>query len=262
MCSLRMDQVQVAGNLLSDHLGQIQPSVAIILGSGCGVELDMVHWDLAFSTIPGFVPPSVAGHSGQMTAGILADHDVLLLHGRLHYYEGVSADQVTFHVRLVHELGVKNIILISAAGGIRKTLNPGSIMFVEEHICAQPMIATHREVSVYDMSWREQVMSVCYDFPVTSGVYVWTIGPSYETPAEIVAFERRGGDAVGMSLVPEALEASALRMHVLAATIITNSAAGVADHELNHEDVLHVARGMRMRLTSVLSKAVSLVSEA
>ncbi|MXW14152.1 MAG: purine-nucleoside phosphorylase [Rhodothermaceae bacterium] len=251
-----MSRVKTARNLLSKRLGEVQPSVAIILGSGCGLELDQVHWSLTASNIPGFVAPSVAGHSGRVTSGVFTNHEVLLMQGRVHYYEGVSTDRVTFQVRLIHELGIKNIILISAAGGIRATLNPGEIMLVEGHICAQPLTATYRGRSVYDALWRERVIAACTGLTVSSGVYVWTIGPSYETPSEIVAFERRGGDAVGMSLVPEAMEASALDMHVLGATIITNSAAGLHEQELNHEDVLRSAEAARANLADVIARAL------
>ena len=251
-----MSRVKIARNVLSKRLGEAQPSAAIILGSGCGLELDRVHWSLTASDIPGFIAPSVAGHSGRVTSGVFADHEVLLLQGRVHYYEGVSTDRVTFQVHLIHELRIKNIILVSAAGGIRTTLNSGEIMLVEGHICAQPLAATNRERSVYDALWRERVIAACGGLPVSSGVYVWTIGPSYETPAEIVAFERRGGDAVGMSLVPEAMEASALDMHVLGAIIITNSAAGLHEQELNHEDVLRAAKAARANLANVLARAV------
>ncbi len=251
-----MSQVKIAGNALRDHLGGVQPSVAMILGSGCGAELDHVHWEFAVSGIPGFVSPSVAGHLGRITAGTFAGREVLLIQGRVHCYEGISMDRVTFQVRLIHELGIRNIIFISAAGAIRTTLNAGEMMLVEDHICAQPLTATYRTRSVYDAFWRERVIEACNGSPVSSGVYVWTIGPSYETPAEIAAFERRGGDAVGMSLVPEAMEASALDMHVLAATVITNGAAGLEGRELKHEDVLRAAGAAHANLTDLLIKAV------
>ncbi len=251
-----MSQVSIASDVLRERLGGIQPSTAMILGSGCGLELDRVHWTLNASKIPGFITPSVVGHSGRVTSGIFTNHEVLLMQGRVHYYEGASEDLVTFQVQLIHELGIKNVILVSAAGGIRPTLNPGEIMLVEGHICAQPLNATNKEGSVYDHLWRKRVMEVCCGLPVSGGVYVWTIGPSYETPAEIASFERRGGDAVGMSLVPEAMRASSLHMHVLGATIITNRAAGRHDRELNHEDVLRAARDARANLASVLANAL------
>ena len=184
------------------------------------------------------------------------------MQGRVHYYEGVSTESVTFQVRLMHELGIRNIIFISAAGGIHKNLNPGSIMLVEDHICAQPLIATQRVGSVYDALWRERVLAGCDDSTVSCGIFVWTIGPSYETPAEIIAFERRGGDAVGMSLVPEAMEASALGMNVLAAAVITNHAAGLGDRELSHNDVLSAAADTRINLIDVLTIALDQASKS
>ncbi|MCY4159627.1 MAG: purine-nucleoside phosphorylase [Bacteroidetes bacterium] len=246
--------------MLSEHLGIIQPSVAIVLGSGFALELDSVHWQLRASDIPGFVTPTVEGHLGCVTAGTLGRREVLLMQGRVHYYEGNSSDSVTFQVRLANQLNIRNLILISAAGGIRKTLNPGSIMLVEDHICAQPLVATRRERWVYDHSWKDRVATACNDSSLSSGIYVWTIGPSYETPAEIIAFERRGGDAVGMSLVPEALEASALGMRVLAAVVITNYAAGLEEQKLSHKGVLHAATNAQAHLTNLLTVALDQAS--
>ncbi len=246
-----------AYELLSKYLDGIQPSTAIVLGSGLGIELDSTYWQLTSEKIPGFISPTVVGHSGSVTAGVFVQTEVLLMKGRVHYYEGFPKHRVTFQVRLMYELGIRNIIIVSAAGGIRKTLNPGSIMLVEDHICAHGIAATFQARQVYDLSWRERVRSAYNKSPVSSGVYVWTIGPSYETPAEITAFERRGGDAVGMSMVPEAMEASALNMYVFAAAVITNSAAGLGEEELSHESVLNAAIEARVDLTNLLSEAVA-----
>ncbi len=245
-----------AGELLSQYLGGIQPSTAIILGSGLGIELDSIHWELTSEKIPGLIVPTVAGHSGSVTAGVLVQTEVVLMRGRVHYYEGLSHEDVTFQVRLMYELGIRNIIIVSAAGGIRKSLNSGSIMLVEDHICAHGLAATFRDRQVYDTSWRERVRSAYNHSFVSSGVYVWTIGPSYETPAEIIAFERRGGDAVGMSMVPEAMEASALNMNVFAAAFITNRASGLGEEALSHESVLNASAKARTHLTNLLSEAV------
>lgn len=255
-----MSLLNQASKLLFEYFGDIQPSTAIVLGSGCTVELDSMHWQLSAADIPGFRSPTTDGHPGRVIAGVFGKHEILLMQGRVHYYEGISSDSVTFQIRLANQLNIRNIIIISAAGGIRKSLNPGSIMLVEDHICAQPLVATRRVGSVYDNSWRKRVVMACSESPVSSGVYVWTIGPSYETPAEIMAFERRGGDAVGMSLVPEAMEASALGMRVLAAVVITNPAAGLGEKELNHEGVLHAAGNARIHLANLLIVALDQAS--
>lgn len=257
-----MSQIESARNVLKQHLDGIRPSIAIILGSGCSIEPDQVFWELTASNIPGFITPKVEGHSGCVTAGVIGRQQVLLIQGRVHTYEGHTWDRVTFQVRLMHALGIPNIIFFSAAGGIQSSLNPGDIMLVKDHICTQPLGATRRSGPVYDPFWIERVISVCDDVPVSSGVFVWTLGPSYETPTEILSFERRGGDAVGMSLVPEALEAAALDMNVLAAAVITNSAAGLGEEQLAHEDVLRAAGQARTNLANLLSVAVDQAPEA
>ncbi len=251
-----MNPSSKASNFVAKHLDGIQPTTAIVLGSGLHIEADSIHCQFKSSEIPGFVNPKVAGHTGQVTVGIFEDHEILLMQGRVHYYEGIPSDHVTFQARFASELNIKNIIFMSAAGGISKSLNLGSMMLVKDHICAQPLPATSRNGSVYDSLWTDYVVSVCNDPLVSSGVYVWTLGPSYETPSEILAFERRGGDAVGMSLVPEALEASALGMCVLAVAVITNPAAGLSGHQLSHEGVLHAANNAQAGLGRLLAVAL------
>ncbi len=250
------DQTMSASKFLLDHLGDLKPKTAIVLGSGLIIDVDAIHCQFSASDIPGFIVPTVEGHKGQVTAGVFADHEILIMQGRVHYYEGVSSGDITFQVRLAHQLNIRNIIFLSAAGGIRRSLDRGSIMLVKDHICAHPLHATLRHASVYDGPWRKRILSVCTNPLISCGMYVWTLGPSYETPAEIIAFERRGGDAVGMSLVPEALEASALGMSVLAVAVITNPAAGLGDHCLSHDGVLHAAGHAQDHLAGLLTIAL------
>ncbi|MCY3614039.1 MAG: purine-nucleoside phosphorylase [Bacteroidetes bacterium] len=246
-----------ASRLLLGYLGGGQPSVAIVLGSGLDVQLDNNYWEMPASEIPGFVLPTVDGHIGRVTAGTLGQRDVLLIQGRVHCYEGIPEENVAFQVHLVRELGISNIVLVSAAGGIRDDLDPGSMMLVEDHLCAQPLQASAERGAVYDAGWRRRVIAASDGLRVSCGVFVWTIGPSYETPAEIVAFERRGGNAVGMSLVPEALWASALGMRVFAAAIITNRASGLSKGRLGHAEVLRAALDAQANVTKLLVHAVA-----
>lgn len=251
-----MIQINRSSNFVEEHLDGIQPTTAIVLGSGLEITPDVVHLQFKSSEIPGFVTPTVAGHAGLVTWGVFAKHEILLMQGRVHYYEGVPSDHVTFQVHFADQLNIKNIIFMSAAGGISKSLHSGSLLLVKNHICAQPLPATSSSSSVYDKAWTEQVVNVYDDPLVSTGVYVWTLGPCYETPSEILAFERRGGDAVGMSLVPEALEASALGMRVLAVAVITNPAAGLGEYRLSHEGVLHAAGNAQQNLAHLLTIAL------
>ena len=246
-----------ASRLLLGCLEGRQPSVAIVLGSGLGVQLDRNYWEMPASDIPGFVLPTVDGHIGRVTAGSLGQHEVLLIQGRVHCYEGIPEKDVAFQIHLIRELGIRNIILVSAAGGIRDDLDPGSMMLVEDHLCAQPLVATAERGAVYDAGWRRRVIAASDGLRVSCGVFAWTTGPSYETPAEIVAFERRGGNAVGMSLVPEALWASASGMRVLAVAIITNRASGLSNRRLGHAEVLRAALNAQADLTKLLVHAVA-----
>lgn len=251
-----MSRVNRASKFVTERLDGIQPTTAIVLGSGLNIKADMVYCQFKSSEIPGFITPKVLGHAGNVTAGVFANHQILLIQGRVHYYEGIPSSHVSFQVHFANELNIKNIIFMSAAGGISRSLRSGSMMLVHDHICAQPLNATWRHGSVYDSKWTDQVVAVCNDPLVSSGVYVWTLGPSYETPSEILAFERRGGDAVGMSLVPEALEASALGMSVLALAVITNPAAGLGNHLLNHQAVLQAAGNAQSKLAHLLAIAL------
>lgn len=250
------------------------PEFALILGSGLGGLADAVERATIIQSeeIDGYPQSTVAGHSGRLIIGRLEGAPVLVVQGRVHLYEGHDLSAVTYPIRLAHRLGARRLLVTNAAGGIHPNAEPGSLLFITDHINFTGAImgrlagkpgslvdgrlekgatveseaaARVRAVSSpYDAAWidRAEACAIELGIRTTRGVYCWTRGPSYETKAEIAAFRRLGADAVGMSTVPEVLEASSLGMPVLGISTITNRAAGLSKKLLSHDDVLRVGR--------------------
>ena len=243
----------------------LEPELALVLGSGLGALADEVEDAVTLSTadIPHYPQSTVEGHAGRLVLGRLAGRPVLVVQGRIHGYEGHDARALGFPVRLAHALGIRGLVLTNAAGGINPAFGPGTLMLISDHLnlsFASPLAGAVAEgeqrfpdlSNPYDETWREQArnIAVTHKIPYREGVYVWTSGPSYETPAEIRFFARAGADAVGMSTVPEALQAAALGVPVLGISTITNPAAGLQDAPLDHNEVLEVGRQVRDRLAA------------
>ena len=230
------------------------PDAALVLGSGLassvGPELDACH-EFAFATLPGFPPPSVPGHAGKLAMGRLHGTPVAVFFGRIHFYEGHGIVAATLVSRLSEGLGARTMILTNAAGGLRPEHAPGRLMLIRDHINLQGVnpLSGWRMANgspafvdlsaVYSSELREAAerSARAAGVHVGTGVYVGVAGPSYETPAEIEFLTRAGGDAVGMSTVPEAAAAAALGLRVMGISCITN-VAGVAS---THEEVLATA---------------------
>ena len=240
-----------------------RPELALVLGSGLGALADEAEDAVAIATadIPGYPRSTVAGHAGRLVFGTLEGREVLFVQGRVHLYEGHAPRTLGFPVRLAHALGARRLLLTNAAGGIDPSFTPGTLMLIEDHInwaAASPLAGPTGpgEARFPDMSqpyhpaWRAEAMRAALrlKIPFRVGTYLWTTGPSYETPAEIRAFRLMGADAVGMSTVPETIQAAALGMDVLGISAITNAAAGLHQGALLHEDVLEVGAGIRGRL--------------
>ena len=235
----------------------------IVLGSGLGGVAESVAAACSVDVreVPGYAAPGTAGHRGRLVVGMLAERPILLLQGRSHLYEGVTADQVAFPICLAHALGARSLITTCSAGAINRTYAQGMLMVMADHIRAGlRSFPGRRKCPVYDAPWRARVLEEAgrSDLPVVEGTYLWTLGPSYETPAEIRYFARLGADAVGMSTVPEVLQARALGMRVFGFALITNPAAGLAARPLDHADVLQAGRGARLlveRLVTIATRA-------
>ncbi len=241
------------------------PELALVLGSGLGALADEVEDAVVLSTsdVPHYPRSTVEGHAGRLVLGRLAGRPVVVVQGRIHGYEGHDARALGFPVRLAKALGARGIVLTNAAGGINPAFGPGTLMLIADHLnlaFANPLSGPVGQGEVrfpdmsnpYDKTWREQARNIAltHGIPYREGTYVWTSGPSYETPAEIRFFARAGADAVGMSTVPEAIQAAALGLPVLGISTITNPAAGLQDQPLDHADVLEVGRQVRDRLAA------------
>jgi purine-nucleoside phosphorylase len=248
--------VTAAASVVASRLGPRRPEIAVVLGSGLGMVADRVGDPrrIPYGDIPGFFVPTVEGHKGELVVGTLGGREVVVQSGRFHMYEGHSADDAALPVRVFATLGVRILILTNAAGGIRQTFAPGTVMLIRDHInltgrspltgAVLPGEQRFPDMSVaYDVKLRRLAHEVAETIgsPLEDGVYACLPGPSYETPAEIHFLEQVGVDAVGMSTVMEVIAARSRRMKVLGLSTITNLAAGKLVGKLSHAEVMEVA---------------------
>ena len=244
-----------------------EPKVAVVLGSGLGDVLPLEdERTVAFTEVPGFPKPTAPGHKGQIAVGNLGGKEVLVQRGRLHYYEGYSPEEIVFPVRAYALMGVKVIVFTNASGGIAEGLAPGDLVLIRDHINMlgfNPLRGPNLDelgprfpdmTHAYDPELRAVAWEVAREIGVElrEGVYLATMGPSYETPSEIKAFRALGADLVGMSTVPEVIAARHAGVQVLAISCVTNLAAGIARHPLSHEEVLEIGKRKAAELGRLL----------
>jgi purine-nucleoside phosphorylase len=244
------------------------PTTAIVLGSGLGDFADTLRDAISapYETLPHWPMSGVIGHAGRLVIGDVAGKRVAALSGRAHLYEGHDPGSVVFATRVMGRLGVRQIILTNAAGGINTGFAQGALMVIDDHISlltTNPLLGPNDErfgprfpdmSEVYSQRLRAiaDAAAKAKGVPVSHGIYVVLHGPSYETPAEIRFLRAMGGDAVGMSTVPEAIAARHMGMEVLGISCITNMAAGVLPQPLVHEEVLETARRVRGSFIALL----------
>ncbi|MFI6293169.1 purine-nucleoside phosphorylase [Nonomuraea sp. NPDC050790] len=238
--------------------------VALVMGSGwvpAADALGQTVTEVAFTDLPGFAPPAVAGHGGKIrVVRTGAGRHALVLLGRTHLYEGRPVDKVVHGIRTVAAAGVRAVVLTNAAGGLRpETQNVGDPVLISDHINmtgANPLTGTTflDLTEVYSKRLRALVREI--DPAIAEGVYVAFRGPTYETPAEIRMLRTLGGDLIGMSTVLEAITAREAGLEVLGVSLVTNPAAGLAGEPLNHEEVLQVGRTTAARMGGLLAKVV------
>lgn len=245
------------------------PQTALVLGSGLGAFADSVEGaaDIAYADIPGFPVPTVAGHAGRLRIGTLAGAPLACLEGRFHAYEGHPARRFLAPIRVLRQLGVERLILTNAAGGLKPALTAGMLMIVTDHINfsgQNPLTGPNDDrfgprffdmSRAYDPVLRAKLKTagLAAGIAVTEGVYVYVPGPSFETPAEVRMFAMLGGDAVGMSTVPECLAAVHCGMKVAALSVITNPAAGLGPELLTHRETLTAAEQSCARVARLLT---------
>ena len=230
------------------------PETLIVLGSGLGPLSEMCEDSVVirYEDIPGFPVSTAPGHSGKLICGSLSGRKVFMMSGRFHYYEGYDISTIVFYIRVMKLLGVKNIVLTNAAGGIMTDIEIPSLMVIEDHISffADSVLRGPNldefgvrfpdQSQVYDKEFTGIMLECAKDLGinVTKGIYAYTKGPQYETPAEIRALKALGANAVGMSTVPEAIAATHCGMRVVAVSCISNLAAGLSKKPLSGEEVI------------------------
>ena len=234
----------------------VEPEIGIILGSGLSHMADEIKEPvyIDYKEIPHFVTSTAPGHKGRFVIGILEGRVVICMQGRLHYYEGHTMKDVTYPVRVMKMLGIKNLLLTNASGGINKSFNVGDLMLIDDHINflgTNPLIGKNIEEfgpRFCDMTYAytPELKQIALEASAETGVelkrgtYLATTGPSFETPAEIRMYRTLGADAVGMSTVPEVIVALHSKLNVLAISLITNMAAGILDQPLSEEEVMKI----------------------
>ncbi|SDC42729.1 purine-nucleoside phosphorylase [Shouchella lonarensis] len=264
-------KVQEAAEAIQAKL-TVKPRVGLILGSGLGVLAEEIAEavKLPYETLPHFPVSTVSGHAGQLVAGKLQGKDVIAMQGRFHYYEGYSMQEVTFPVRVMKALGVTHMLVTNAAGGVNKAFNVGDLMLITDHINLMgdnPLMGKNED----DFGPRFPDMSEAYSHTLRTlaqgkadelglklqeGVYVGNSGPTYETPAEVRMARTLGGDAVGMSTVPEVIVARHTGLEVLGISCITNMAAGVLPQPLSHEEVIETTEMVRADFLALVKAIV------
>lgn len=250
-----------------------RPRLGMILGSGLGILADEVEDPdvLDYRDIPGFPLSTVEGHAGQLVIGRLGGVEVLVLKGRFHFYEGYDMDRVVFPVRVMNLLGIRDLLVTNAAGGINRDFAPGDLMLIRDHIkffSESPLRGPNIEsfgprfndmTRAYTPALRETARQAAAALGLTlkEGVYAFMAGPSFETPAEIRMLGVLGADAVGMSTVPEVITAAHGGMRVLGISCISNMAAGILDKPLYHGEVMETADRIKGTFLSLVKEITS-----
>src|SRR3954464_2141250 len=246
----------------------LQPEIGVILGSGLGNVVDALEIEasIPYSDIPGAKASTVVGHQGRMILARVNKTPVVVMQGRIHFYEGHEMGEVMFLSRVIGRLGIKQLIVTNAAGGVNTSYKAGDLMLISDHINfmgSNPL----RGPNIDDLGVRFPDMSEAYPESrpegarragrgpgqlLQEGVYLALSGPTYETPAEIRAFRTLGADAVGMSTVPEVIAMSQMQIPVLGISCITNMAAGILKQKLTHQEVMDTTARVQAEFTALV----------
>jgi purine-nucleoside phosphorylase len=246
----------------------LRPRIALVLGSGLGGFADSLSESvrIPYSDIPSFPRSTAIGHAGQLVIGKAGSVAVAAMQGRVHLYEGYSAQEAAFPMRVFGRMGVKAVVLTNAAGGINRSYSQGALVLIRDHINLQgqnPLVGANDDrfgvrfpdmSEVYAKSFRKaaQEEAAKIGIDLQEGVYAALLGPSYETPAEIEYLHRVGADLVGMSTACEAIAARHMGMKVLAMSCVTNMAAGILDQPLSHAEVMETGERVKTKFEALL----------
>ena len=248
---------------------KLQPKIGIVLGSGLGSVVDAIHAEatIGYDEIPGAKGSTVAGHSGKLILGTANKTPVVVLSGRMHYYEGHDMRAVVHLARVVAKLGITTLIVTNAAGGVNTSFQAGDLMLISDHINmmgGNPLLGPNLDElgprfpdmsEAYPKSLRDMARDVAKGIDglrLQEGVYLALSGPAYETPAEIRMLRTLGADAVGMSTVPEVIAMSHMGIPVLGISCITNMAAGVLNQKLTHQEVMDTTARVQKQFTALV----------
>lgn len=265
-------KVAEAARFLRTEFSSPDIRTAIILGSGLGALADALQSprSVAAAFIPHWPVSTVSGHSGRLVSGEWDGRPLIIVQGRVHYYEGYRMDQVVFPVRVLAELGIRNLILTNAAGALNPKFLPGDLMIIEDHLNltgTNPLIGPNEDdrgprfpdmSEPYDRAFIQAVEQAAADLniPVRKGILAVTLGPTYETASEVRMLRNLGGDAVCMSTVPEVIAAVHLGLRNLGISCITNMATGLSDARLSHSEVQETADIAQDKLIRLIRKSI------
>ncbi len=267
-----LDQINEAADYIKAAFNE-KTSVAIILGTGLGQllhDVDVIH-ELAYSEIPHFPTPTVESHDGKLVLALIHGVNTLILSGRFHYYEGYSMQQVTFPVRVIKRLGVNKLIVSNAAGGLNETFQLSQLMIIHDHINLlpeNPLRGPHNAAfgsrfpdmsEPYDLSARKLAHKIIkeHNLNASEGVYVAVQGPNLETKAEYTFLKIIGGDAVGMSTIPEIIVACQEDISCFAVSVITDLCQPETLAPLNIEKVIHSAKQAEPQLSKLCQELIA-----
>ncbi|MEK3730834.1 MULTISPECIES: purine-nucleoside phosphorylase [Paenibacillus] len=267
MTTINQETIKAAAAYIAQQT-TIKPEIGLILGSGLGVLADLMEdtVSIAYTDIPHFPVSTVEGHEGELLLGNIQGRPVVMMKGRFHMYEGYGPEVTAFPVRVMKELGVKSLLVTNAAGGVNLSYQPGDLMLISDHLNLtgrNPLVGPNDSalgVRFPDMSeaYSRRLRQVAKEVAVSQGivlregVYAGLLGPTYETPAEIVMLRTLGADAVGMSTVSEVIVARHAGIEVLGISCISNMAAGILDQPLSHEEVMETAEKVREKFLGLV----------
>ena len=268
--STLVERLDACVRVVKERAPGFQPKLGVILGSGLGAFADSLERAVSvdYRELPDFPTSSVSGHAGRLVLGYRGAVPIVAMQGRVHFYEGYSAQQVAFPARVLCRLGISHLTVTNAAGGINLGFQVGDLMAITDHLNLagyNPLVGANVEAlgprfpdmtHAYDPAALAVLKQVAADEQIglREGVYVSLSGPTYETPAEIRMLRTLGGDAVGMSTVPEVIVAAHMGVKVTGISCITNLAAGISSQKLSHAEVSEVADRVKHTFTRLLGR--------
>lgn len=267
-----LQKIEETSAFIKEKLNGQSPKIGIILGSGLGIFADELDnkFEIPYEEIPNFHKTTVVGHKGRLVFGSVGGVEVAVFQGRFHAYEGHPQEDVVLPVRVLGQLGIKNVMITNAAGGINADFSPGELVSITDHLNLtgnSPLLGPNEDslgerfpdlTEAYNKELNSILAQSAKELgiPLKAGVYAGLLGPAYETPAEIKMLQIIGADMVGMSTVPEVIAANHMGLRVCGISCITNLAAGISPHKLHHDEVKEVANRVIEKFSNLLKSSI------